>query len=287
MAKNFIDRIIDLFFDENWLGRRGEKLIVRELRKLTKSGINGKILRNLYIPKENDETSEVDIVFITQKGVFVIESKNYSGWIFGDEKSLKWTAMFQNRLKNRFYNPIKQNSTHIKWLAHYLECDVSFFSYIVFSNRCELKKIQVEHQDIKVIQCHQLVGTVQEAWNILEDRLSEEQLRQVYLKMKKLTKTDKAVKQEHINRIRMKYAEAESLSEKEQNQEAIQEAVLEPVKQNFSADAVTEQNDTICPRCGSLLVERIARKGEHTGEHFYGCSNYPKCRYHRYANTMI
>ena len=42
-------------------------------------GRDGKILRNVYVPKENGETSEIDVLYITQKGIFVIESKNYSG----------------------------------------------------------------------------------------------------------------------------------------------------------------------------------------------------------------
>lgn len=283
MAKTFIDRIIDLIFDENWLGRRGEKLTVKELKRLIKAECDGKILRNLYVPKENGEMSEIDIVFLTQKGIFVMESKNYSGWIFGDEKSLKWTAMFRNRSKNRFYNPIKQNRTHIKWLTHYLSCEIPFFSYIIFSNRCELKKIQIEHPDIKVIQRNQLVNTVREVWDALENRLCEEQMQQMYVEMKKLTKANKSVKQAHIDRINMKYAKSESLPVKEQEQEVVTMPIFD---MDVTMDENVKQGDMVCPRCGGELVERIAKKGEHAGNHFYGCSNYPKCRYHRYDNTI-
>lgn len=34
-----------------------------------------------------------------------------------------------------------------------------------------------------------------------------------------------------------------------------------------------------CPRCGSELVLRTAKKGANTGSQFYGCSSFPKCRY--------
>ncbi|MEA2091798.1 MAG: topoisomerase DNA-binding C4 zinc finger domain-containing protein, partial [Campylobacterota bacterium] len=34
-----------------------------------------------------------------------------------------------------------------------------------------------------------------------------------------------------------------------------------------------------CPKCGSELILRVARKGANAGNEFYGCSNYPKCRY--------
>ena len=64
-----------------------------------------KITNKEEMSKEDGETSEVDLIFITQKGIFVFESKNYSGWIFGDEKSRNWTAMLPNKQKHQFYNP--------------------------------------------------------------------------------------------------------------------------------------------------------------------------------------
>ena len=85
-AKDIIDKILDSIFDEETIGEHGEKLTERELKFIRLLGRKGKILRNVYIPKDNGETTEIDIVYITQKGIFVIESKNYSGWIFGNEK---------------------------------------------------------------------------------------------------------------------------------------------------------------------------------------------------------
>ena len=96
---------------------------------------------------------EIDVMFICQKGIFVFESKNYSGWIFGNEKDQYWTASLAGGQKNRFYNPIKQNRTHLKWLSNYLnafDLEVPLFSVIVFSKRCELKKITTFSSDINV-----------------------------------------------------------------------------------------------------------------------------------------
>ena len=84
MSKGLLDVLLDSIFDANWVGRRGEKLTERELNLVKLLGRKGQVLRNIYVPKDNGETSEIDVVFITQKGIFVIESKNYSGWIFGD-----------------------------------------------------------------------------------------------------------------------------------------------------------------------------------------------------------
>ena len=165
MSKGLLDLLFDSIFDENWVGKRGEKMTERELKLVQLSGRKGKVLRNVYLPKENGETSEVDVVFITQKGIFVFESKNYSGWIFGDEKSKNWTAMLPNRQKNQFYNPIMQNRTHLKWMRKYVGDDIPLFSIIVFSNRCELKKVTVYSEDVKVIKRDWTYAAVRGIWN--------------------------------------------------------------------------------------------------------------------------
>ena len=258
MAKDLIDIILDKIFDENWTGRRGEKLTERELKLVQLLGRKGKVLRNVYLPKGNGETSEVDVIFITQKGIFVFESKNYSGWIFGDEKSQKWTAMLPNKQKNQFYNPILQNKTHVKWMRNYVGEDVPLFSIIVFSERCELKKVTVESPDVKVIKRDRTYAAVRDIWDQSPDILSEEKINELYDSLAKLTNVDEAVKAAHIDNINQKYKKEEKKQEP-------------PVK--------TEQQELICPRCGSALVLRTAKKGENAGNQFYGCSNFPKCRY--------
>ncbi len=258
MSKGLIDLILDKIFGENWTGRYGEMLTERELNIIQLFGRKGKVLRNVYLPKENGETSEVDVIFITQKGIFVIESKNYSGWIFGDEKNQKWTAMLPNRQKNQFYNPILQNKTHIKWMRNYVGEDVPLFSIIVFSDRCELKKVTVESPDVKVIKRERTYATVRDIWERSTDVLSEEKINELYIILARLTNVDEAVKAAHIDNINQKYKKEEKKQEP-------------PVH--------TEQQGLICPRCGSALVLRTAKKGANAGNQFYGCSNFPKCRY--------
>lgn len=78
------------------------------------------------------------MILIHESGIYVFESKNYGGWIFGDERQHYWTQTLPlgrgRSQKNRFYNPIRQNKGHIKWLSNYLNLDTKFFySYIVFS----------------------------------------------------------------------------------------------------------------------------------------------------------
>ena len=203
MGKNLLDCILDKVVDKTIdamggkdavNGKIGEAYTAPELKLLNLLGRKGKVLRNVYIPKDNNETSEVDVLFITQKGIFVIESKNYSGWIFGSENQYKWTMMLPNKETHSFYNPIKQNQTEVE---------------------------------------------------------------AVYQKLKKLTKVTKEEKEIHIQDIKEKYDE-------------------------ISGDipiTVTDEKAKICPRCGSMLVLRIAKKGTNAGKQFYGCSAFPKCRY--------
>lgn len=123
-------------------GNYGGFLTFSYLEKL--SGHN-RLLTNLYLQKKDGTTTEIDLIMISPTGIYVFESKNYSGWIFGDEESKNWTQTLQNGLKNKFYNPIWQNNGHINALKSTLGIDNSnlYKSYIVFSERCELKKINI------------------------------------------------------------------------------------------------------------------------------------------------
>ena len=96
-------------------GRLGEYLIYEKLCFL--EGDEARFLCNLYIPNGKGNTTELDVVLISKSGVYVFESKNYSGWIFGNENQQYWTQTLLSggkSRKERFYNPIRQNRSHIK-----------------------------------------------------------------------------------------------------------------------------------------------------------------------------
>jgi len=259
MAKSLFDRLLDQVFDANWAGKRGEMLTQKELRLVSLFGRSGKVLRNLYLPKDNGETSEIDVVYISQKGIFVFESKNYSGWIFGDENSMYWTAMLNNKEKNRFYNPIKQNRTHLKWLQKCVGEQIPLFSIVVFSERCELKKIALQSKDIPVIKRDHVYATVRDIWDSHPDALNETEVQALYEKLQGFTNADNAVKAAHIQAIEKEYRE-------------------KPAQQPETADE-TAADIGCCPKCGNRLVLRAAKKGPNAGNRFYGCSNFPTCRY--------
>lgn len=162
-----------------------------------------RILTNVYIPKENGGTTEIDVVMLHEKGIFVVESKNYSGWIFGNEKSKYWMQTFKTGQKERFYNPIWQNHTHIKHLSKALNIENPYFikSIIAFSERCELKKIEVESRDIKVINRYKLIKTVKELISESAVNFSEKDINEWCEKLKKYTNVSEDVKANHINDV--------------------------------------------------------------------------------------
>ena len=196
-----LDAIFDQIFDAEWTGRHGEKLTAKQLKRLAFFMGEGKVLRNVYVPKEGGGTSEIDVLFITSRGVFVIESKNYSGWIFGDEADRNWTARLQSGQSNRFYNPIRQNRGHLKWLGRYVGQDVPLYSLVVFSKRCELKKITVTSEDVAVIKRDELGRTVRRIWEAAEG-VGPVDVDGVCRRLEPLTHADAEIRAEHVEEAR-------------------------------------------------------------------------------------
>jgi len=182
-------------------GNFGEFLTFSYLEKL---GAGNKLMTNLYIPKEDGTTTEIDLIMLSHTGIYVFESKNYSGWIFGDEKNRSWTQTLENKQKNRFFNPIWQNKAHITALklAVGIENDSLYKSYIVFSERCTLKKINVVSPNIKVIKRNQLNKTIKAEIKKLPQFLTTEEIVRLYSKLQKYTHTDAQVKEAHIDNIK-------------------------------------------------------------------------------------
>lgn len=278
MAKDILDKIIDAVLDEEWLGKHGERLTARELRRVSFHGREGKVLRNVYIPRDDLEITEIDLLFITVKGIFVIESKNFSGWIFGNEKDRYWTQSLSHNNKYRFYNPVWQNRGHVRWLGEYLDTDVPMFSIVVFSERCELKKVTVSSDDVLVIKRPDLRTSIEAIWDKFPDSLEEKRVKEIYEKLEPLTDKDEAHKRARIADIQDRFVASEGKTQTEDKAEPVSTESGSSTAAVSSADA---GESLVCPRCGGKLVLRTAKRGEHAGNQFYGCSNYPKCRYIR------
>lgn len=182
-------------------GKYGEYLSYHYLRDYTNLG--GKFLFNTYLPMENNKTTEIDLILLYPFGIFVIESKNYSGWIFGNEKDKYWTQVLSTGKgkseKKQFYNPIAQNKGHIRQLRKYIPEKIPIYSMIVFSERCELKNITTSSTNTKVIKRDQL------RWNIdmikLQFPIEQEEIDRIYQQLCPYTKVTDEVKQQHIQQL--------------------------------------------------------------------------------------
>jgi len=97
------------------------------------------ILKNVILPTSNGTTTQIDHIIASVYGVFVIETKNMKGWIFGDEYQSEWTQIIFKK-KCSFQNPLRQNYKHIKTLSELLKIsDNKFHSIIMFTGNCEFK----------------------------------------------------------------------------------------------------------------------------------------------------
>lgn len=260
------------------LGRYGEYLTYRYLRQYEKEG--AKFLFNLYIPKGENGTTEIDVLMISPNGLFVFESKNYSGWIFGSEHQSKWyQTLPQGRgrsHKESFYNPIMQNRTHIKHLKALLGENIPMHSIVTFSDRCTLKNVQIISSDVHVINRGDVMRVAAMIGLITSATLSEPQIQVLYDRLYPYTQADATAKEKHI-------AQIEQFAHFAPIQPAATPAPVHPSKE-IPTEQVTDplKQEVIlphCPRCGGELVLRTAKKGSNVGNRFYGCSNFPKCRY--------
>lgn len=282
------------------LGKYGEYLTYKQLWHFEKDG--AKFLFNVYVPKDNGETTEIDVLMITPKGIFVFESKNYSGWIFGNENQKNWYQTLPSGRgrshKEHFYNPIMQNRSHIKHLQAVFEEPIPMYSIIVFSERCTLKNITVNTPEIKVINRNQVSFVVSDICKALtENVLSNQKISDLYNALYPYTQVSEKEKQQHISNIENKLSDKPVVTSNEENGENIinvgETLVNKDVEPANIPNGTTEQqlsnanniettadnNDNLCPKCGGKLVLRTAIKGANAGNQFLGCANFPKCRY--------
>lgn len=285
-------------------GRYGEYLTYKHLKQFETSG--AKFLFNIYIPKENGETTEIDVLMICKKGLFVFESKNYSGWIFGSENQKNWYQTLPagrgRSHKEHFYNPIMQNRSHIKHLKSFLGEQVPMRSIIVFSDRCTLKSVQICNKDISVINRYSVAPVVSGICNqIPNDLFTDKDITELYNKLYPYTQVDEISKMQHvvnihnnlnsqpIQQINETLAQVISQTQTETAIEQPKSIIVDTTTETEEKTIIdnieptktdkTEQQALQCPKCNGDLVLRTATRGANAGKKFYGCSNYPKCKY--------
>lgn len=224
-------------------GAIGEKRVNDLLNTL---GKDYTVYHDLYVKKPDGTTSQIDHVVLSPFGIFVIETKNFRGWIYGEEHEKHWTQIIY-KTKNQFYNPILQNRAHVRALQHYLGIDMIYYSIITFSDAATLK-FDADFSEAAVINNTQLIETMKK---FRVKQLSHVQQQAAREKLHKLVITDKKLKK----RIMEKHIEHIQLT----------------IPNKTSPRSTTKK---ACQKCDHAMELKYGKYGR-----FYGCSNYPVCRY--------
>jgi predicted RNA-binding Zn-ribbon protein involved in translation (DUF1610 family) len=219
------------------IGAAGERRVNATLsRKLDERDYT--LIEDLTLPTL-EGTTQIDHIVLSRFGVFVIETKNMSGWIFGGESQALWTQVMR-RHKSQFQNPLRQNYLHVRVVQ-------------------DLLGIRLDQLENLVVFVGSAEPKTEMPWNVFWSRGD---LYNYVASQRTVRFTDAEVR-EFAHKLRNSTLQAS----KEQRRAHIQH-VKEKVSQK-------ETDLTVCPRCGEKMIERTSRK---TGQTFFGCSRYPKCQ---------
>ncbi len=228
--------LITIFKSLWFKGKFGEFLVNRFLSSLPNSHYT--LIKDITLPTE-DGTTQIDHVVVSRFGIFVIETKNMKGWIFGFERQKQWTQKIY-RHSSKFQNPLHQNYKHITTLESLLGCDGSqLHSVIVFVGYCTFKTQMPSNVTFGS-------GCIDYIRQFGEFVFSENEYKELI---------------ELLNRIKLK------------------RGIVTDIRHRQHVKQLKEsKTKTWCPQCGSDMVLRTAKRGDNKGQQFWGCSSYPKCR---------
>ena len=216
-------------------GKIGELKISLLLKSIT-TKYNGKVINDVIILDENNKSSQIDHVLFHTSGIYVIETKNYSGRIYGKENQKEWTQVlaYGNR-KNKLYNPLFQNYTHLVRLEKVFGNIKTLNSCVVFV-KGNIHYIEANN----VYTPYSLKRFILD--NINYNIYTENEINDLYNKLLEYKLNPVKTTKEHVQDIKI-------------------------MRTNIDSN--------ICPNCNIPLVLRTSK----TGNKFYGCSNYPRCKF--------
>lgn len=242
------------------LGLQGEKEIAFELKN---ANIGMYVLHDITLTFE-DLKAQIDYVIVTKGSVYLIECKNLIGNITVDNKGQFSREFVVNgrKIKEGIYSPYTQAQRHKeiikkRWLSKTNKLlatmrEKYFDNYwykplVVLSNSKSILNTKYAPREIKnnTIRVDQLIDYIKnDIANYDKDLYSSK-------------KTMEEIAQSFLESNVSEYV---SIADRYKDEVGKEEVV----------------NDGICPSCGGKLVKREGKYGE-----FFGCSNYPKCRFTR------
>ncbi len=175
--------ILSAIFYKKIVGKAGEFHVKNELKKLSNEKY---LVLNDVMIESNSMTYQIDHIVVSEFGIFVIETKQYNGYIVGNEYDKKW------KQNNKFYinNPIHQNYGHIKSLENVLNLDNNKFIPIVcIPSTANIKVTSKSH----VLHIYELNKTILSYKETILDNYNE-----IYKIIDNLNIVDKDKRKEHI-----------------------------------------------------------------------------------------
>lgn len=191
--------------DPKHIGDLGEFKIEVQLRQFSKGN---KYLNDLMIAHSRSKTgyAQIDHVLITPYAVFVIETKNWQGTLYGKREELNW------RVNGKFpkYSPVKQNRTHISALKRTLKeyGDIRFVSVVSFTKRCDLRidpELRTVDTDEFVVLDIVLTKLIERKLDMLRVEyanppLSESKVSDIFQLLSENNITDPNAREEHVQK---------------------------------------------------------------------------------------
>ncbi|MGZ4969692.1 MAG: NERD domain-containing protein [Methylobacter sp.] len=199
------------------------------------------LFKNVTLPTE-DGTTQIDHVIVSRYGVFVIETKNMKGWIFGSAQQKFWTQKIY-RYTSKFQNPLHQNYKHTQTLCSALELEPDkVFSVVVFVGDSTFKTAMPDN----IVYMGGYIRFIKSKMQVI---LSDSDIMTISAKIQ--SGRLKPSIRTHVDHVR----HVKTLVEEKQR-----------------------QNDNSCPKCGMPMTLRTARHGGNQGKPFLGCTGYPRCK---------
>ena len=232
-------------------GKRGEMRVSAILSKLSDEYT---ILNDLVFRTEKG-TTQIDHIVVSKYGIFTIETKNYRGEIYGDDNRKEWTQLIVTKVtyakkwwktytyvtKNRFYNPVKQSVGHAFRIKELLSVfpHVKIVPIVVFTGDAILRYVESNNHVVYEKKLLDVIDGYKTTY------LTDNDVQAVLAILTSNNIRETVSDRQHVKNLRIAAREVNATI-----------------------------NSGICPKCGGHLIKRNGKYGT-----FYGCSNYPKCRF--------
>jgi len=189
------------------IGELGEYKIDIQLDQLPKEN---KYLSDILVPNQKAKSgySQIDHVVITHYGIFVIETKNYQGTIYGGKDRNTWLV----NGKFKMMNPFSQNFGHIQSLKSLIDkkFEDNFISIVSFTKRCTLKidsDFRKIHSNELLIYDIELSDYISRKLSVLKithesQIITEAEISEIYNEFSNANITDPQVRKEHITALK-------------------------------------------------------------------------------------